>query len=88
MPITNFYLKRTKAKMTIHKQHDEILDSVRGILGEHFPNFAFVVLDDDGDLYYDYANRVVGEALFIHSLRNMTQPSFMHDMIFEEEEED
>lgn len=74
--------------MTIHKQHDDVLDNVRGILGEHFPNFAFVVLDEDGDLYYDYANPLIGEALFINSIRDMTQPSFMQNMVFEEEEED
>ena len=55
----------------IPDEHDEVLDQVKGILGEHFANYAFVVLDDDGTLYYDYANFRVGRMLFSEASADM-----------------
>jgi hypothetical protein len=44
---------------------------VRAVLAEHFPNFAFVILDDSGNLYYDYNNHIIGETLFSKALMDM-----------------
>jgi len=55
----------------IPEDYDEILDKVKGILGEHFSNYAFVVLDDEGTLYYDYANFRVGRMLFSEASADM-----------------
>jgi hypothetical protein len=55
----------------IPDDYDEVLDQVKGILGEHFANYAFVVLDDDGTLYYDYANFRVGRMLFSEASADM-----------------
>jgi hypothetical protein len=32
-------------------------------MAEHFSNFMFVVMDDEGDIYYDYTNLPVGKML-------------------------
>ena len=42
--------------MAITEDYDDLFDRIRGNLGEHFPNYMFIVLDDDGDLFYDYTN--------------------------------
>jgi hypothetical protein len=72
--------------MTITKEHDEVLDKIRGILGEHFQSWAFVVLEEEGNMYYDYTNRIVGESLLVNAMRDMMQPNVFENAIFEEGE--
>jgi hypothetical protein len=72
--------------MTITKEHDEVLDKIRGILGEHFHSWAFVVLEEEGNMYYDYTNRIVGESLLVNAMRDMMQPNLFENAIFEEGE--
>ena len=45
----------------ITEDHDELFDRIRGNLGEHFSNYMFIVMDDDGELFYDYTNHRVSE---------------------------
>ena len=40
----------------IDSDYDDLFDKIRGNLGEHFPNYMFIVLDDDGDLLVDCAD--------------------------------
>ena len=47
----------------IDEENDQTFDKVRGILGEHFPNFLFAVMDDEGMLFYDYTNLPIGKML-------------------------
>ena len=47
----------------ITEDHDELFDRIRGNLGEHFSNYMFIVMDEDGDLFYDYTNFRVGKML-------------------------
>ena len=47
----------------IDEHNEEIYDKVRAILAEHFPNFLFAVMDDDGELFYDYTNLPIGKML-------------------------
>ena len=50
--------------MNIADEHnEEIYEQVRAILAEHFPNFIFCVMDDFGDVYYDYTNLPIGKML-------------------------
>ena len=49
----------------------DAVDLIRAIMSEHFSNYAFVVLEDDGTLFYDYNNHIIGETLFIKSLEDM-----------------
>ncbi|MDG1797013.1 MAG: hypothetical protein P8H35_00435 [Flavobacteriales bacterium] len=70
----------------IDEDYDELFDRVRGNLGEHFSNYMFIVMDDDGDLFYDYANDKVGRMLIYEANKDMqSQPM---EIIWVEEEEE
>ena len=70
----------------ITEDHDELFDRVRGNLGEHFTNYMFIVMDDDGDLFYDYSNYKVGKMLLLESKLDMEGKVKSLDIIWEEEE--
>jgi hypothetical protein len=72
----------------ITEDHDELFDRVRGNLGEHFTNYMFIVMDDDGDLFYDYSNYKVGKMLILESKLDMESKVTSLDIIWEEEEEE
>lgn len=72
----------------ITEDHDELFDRVRGNLGEHFTNYMFIVMDDDGDLFYDYSNYKVGKMLLLESKLDMDSKVTSLDIIWEEEEEE
>jgi|TARA_R100000482_G_scaffold119077_1_gene63490 hypothetical protein len=71
----------------ITEDYDDMFDKVRGNLGEHFTNYMFIVMDDDGDLYYDYSNYKVGKMLLLESKLDMESKITSLDIIWEEEEE-
>lgn len=47
----------------LDSEFDPIYDQIKGILGEHFINYCFIVMDEDGDLYYDYTNMRIAKML-------------------------
>jgi len=47
----------------IDEHNEEIYEQVRAILSEHFQNFLFCVMDDEGNVYYDYTNVPIGKML-------------------------
>ena len=55
----------------ITEDHDELFDRIRGNLGEHFSNYMFIVMDEDGDLFYDYTNFRVGKMLVDETQKDM-----------------
>ena len=57
--------------MMITEDYDELFDRVRGNLGEHFSNYMFIVMDEDGDLFYDYTNFRVGKMLVDETKNDM-----------------
>ena len=68
---------------------DDVLEKINAILAEHSMNYAFAILDEDGDLRYDYSNWRVGKMLFADSLIDMSQEMMMlEDAIWGEAEED
>ena len=74
---------------------DDVLEKINAILAEHSMNYAFAIIDEDGDLRYDYSNWRVGKMLFADSLIDMSQEMMMLDSAIwgeveedEEEEED
>lgn len=72
----------------ITEDYDELFDRVRGNLGEHFSNYMFIVMDDDGDLFYDYSNHKVGRMLLRETKDDMEGKEDLLDIIWEEEEYD
>jgi len=47
----------------IDEHNEEIYEQVRAILSEHFQNFLFCVMDEEGNIYYDYTNVPIGKML-------------------------
>ena len=72
--------------MAITDEYDDLFDRVRGNLGEHFNNYMFIVMDDDGDLFYDYNNHKVGRMLLKETRMDMDGKIDMLDIIWEDEE--
>ncbi len=74
--------------MSIADEHNEdIYEQVRAILAEHFPNFIFCVMDDDGDVYYDYTNLPIGKMLMREIQDEMNADEISIDWDLEEEED-
>ena len=72
--------------MAITEEYDDLFDRVRGNLGEHFNNYMFIVMDDDGDLFYDYNNHKVGRMLLKETRMDMDGEIDVLDVIWEDEE--
>ena len=68
----------------ISSDYDELFDRIRGNLGEHFSNYMFIVMDDDGDLFYDYSNVRVGRMLIRETAADMASKPL--EIIWEETE--
>ena len=47
---------------------EEVVEQVKGLLGEHFQNYTVIVQHDCGDLQYEFNNLIVGKALMRESL--------------------
>ena len=43
--------------------YDPIYDQVRGILGEHFEHWCFIVMDEQGEVFFDYDHLPSGRML-------------------------
>tara|TARA_R110001592_G_scaffold363060_1_gene679926 strand:+ start:772 stop:1011 length:240 start_codon:yes stop_codon:yes gene_type:complete len=76
--------------MAIDSDYDDLFDKIRGNLGEHFSNYMFIVMDDDGDLFYDYSNQRVGRMLIRETAADMTSEpiQIIWDNIREEDDDD
>jgi hypothetical protein len=75
----------------IDSDYDELFDRIRGNLGEHFSNYMFIVMDDDGDLFYDYSNVRVGRMLIRETAADMASKPLeiiWEDAEVEEKEDD
>jgi len=72
----------------ITEDYDDLFDRVRGNLGEHFSNYMFIVMDDDGDLFYDYTNHRVGRMLLQETQTDMDGEIDALDIIWQEETEE
>ena len=72
----------------IDSDYDELFDRIRGNLGEHFSNYMFIVMDDDGDLFYDYSNHRVGRMLVTETQKDMDGHMDGLDVVWETEEEE
>mgnify|MGYP003119503179 FL=1 len=69
----------------IDQNHDELFDRVRGNLGEHFTNYMFIVMDEEGNLFYDYTNYRVGKMLVSETKQDMDANSL--DIWWDDEED-
>ena len=65
--------------MLTQEESDEVVNQIKSYLEERSINFAFAILDEDGDLRYEYSNWRVGKMLFADSLVDMSQEMMMLD---------
>ena len=72
----------------IDEDYDDLFDRIRGNLGEHFSNYMFIVMDDDGDLFYDYTNHRVGRMPLAETKEDMDGDLDALDIIWEAEDEE
>lgn len=50
---------------------DIAFNHIRRMLADISPNFCFIVLDEDGDLFYDYSNYRVGKMLMMEAIEDL-----------------
>tara|TARA_X000001382_G_scaffold4765_1_gene4245 strand:+ start:77 stop:325 length:249 start_codon:yes stop_codon:yes gene_type:complete len=50
-------------RSVIDDSYDPIYDQVRGILGEHFENYCFIVMNSEGQIFFDYNHLPAGKML-------------------------
>jgi hypothetical protein len=65
----------------LSEQNEQVYEQVRAILAEHFPNFLFCVMDDYGDVYYDYTNMPIGKMLMREMQDDINDDGFGDDII-------
>ena len=74
------------------KEEDDPMEKLKAFMAEHSINYAFAILDEDGDLRYDYSNWRVGKMLFADSLIDMAEEMMIDEAIawneLEEEDDD
>ena len=70
-------------------EEEDPMETIRAVMAEHSMNFAFAIIDEDGDLRYDYSNWRVGRMLFKDSIFDMeTDIDIGNWTEYEEDEED
>ncbi len=70
------------------EQYDNLYADIRALMAEHFPNFMFVVMDDNGDIFYDYTNLPVGKMLAREMMEEASTEEIDVDWEYEFEETD
>mgnify|MGYP003151418595 CR=1 FL=1 len=67
---------------------DEFKDKIKGQIGEHYENYAIVLLEPDGDIHIDYPSVIIGRALLAEGLKTLIKLDQQTIIFFEEEEEE
>ena len=47
----------------LDESYEPIYDQIRGILGEHFEHWCFIVMDEQGEVFFDYDHLPSGRML-------------------------
>ena len=70
------------------KSYDPIYDQIRGILGEHFENYCFIVMDDKGELFFDYNHLPAGRMLLREMEEEISEENMEIEWEFESDQDD
>ena len=62
-----------------------IYDQIRGILGEHFENYCFIVMDDKGELFFDYNHLPAGRMLLREMQEEISEENIEIEWEFEDD---
>ena len=65
--------------------YEPIYDQIRGILGEHFENYCFIVMDEQGELFYDYNHLPAGRMLLREMQEEISEENIEIEWEFEDD---
>ena len=65
--------------------YDPIYDQIRGILGEHFENYCFIVMDEQGELFFDYNHLPAGRMLLNEMQQEISEDNIEIEWEFEDD---
>ena len=68
--------------------YEPIYDQIRGILGEHFENYCFIVMDEQGELFYDYNHLPAGRMLLREMQEEISEENLEIQWEFEDDSDD
>ena len=68
-------------------RYDPIYDQIRGILGEHFENYCFIVMDEQGELFFDYNHLPAGRMLLNEMQQEISEDNIEIEWEFEDDQE-
>ena len=68
--------------------YEPIYDQIRGILGEHFENYCFIVMDDKGELFFDYSHLPAGRMLLREMVEEISEENIEIEWEFESDQDD
>ncbi len=68
--------------------YEPIYDQIRGILGEHFENYCFIVMDDKGELFFDYNHLPAGRMLLHEMQQEISEDNIEIEWEFESDQDD
>ena len=62
--------------------------NVKAQMSEHFDNFVFVILDESGEVFYGFKNKIVGKALLAEAVKQLKEEEELEDEYLWEDNED
>ena len=68
--------------------YEPIYDQIRGILGEHFENYCFIVMDNKGELFFDYNHLPAGRMLLREMQEEISEENIEIEWEFEGDQDD
>ena len=72
----------------VDDSYDPIYEQIKGILGEHFEHYCFIVMDDMGEMFYDYDHLPAGKMLVAEAAEEMRVEGPDYEIEWEYEELD
>jgi len=72
-------------KSITDSSYDPIYDQIRGILGEHFENYCFIVMDEQGELFFDYNHLPAGRMLLHEMQQEISEDNIEIEWEFEDD---
>ena len=68
--------------------NEQVYNRIKAILSEHFSNYMFIVMDEDGSVFYDYTNVPIGKMLIREAQSEMEYTEADWEVDWAEDEDD
>tara|TARA_S200002703_G_scaffold130075_1_gene117297 strand:- start:629 stop:859 length:231 start_codon:yes stop_codon:yes gene_type:complete len=68
--------------------NEQVYNRIKAILSEHFSNYMFIVMDEDGSVFYDYTNVPIGKMLIREAQSEMEYIEADWEVDWAEDEDD